>query len=111
MKPSAPCAHKTLNQVCLWSPSLNFCLPFFGCPHPSDETIAVLKETVLELCTKLDDSQHKIYMQKYQCETLYADGHVIDAAQLVLEIVRTATDAVKDDTTIMDWISGEFRLH
>ena len=52
-----------------------------------------------------------MHRQKRQCETLYADGHVIDAAQLLLRIVRTATDGVKADATIMDWISGEFRLH
>ena len=52
-----------------------------------------------------------MHRQKRQCETLYADGHVIDAAQLLLRIVRTATDDVKADATIMDWISGEFRLH
>ena len=35
----------------------------------------------------------------------------MDAAQSFLEIVRTATDDVKTDTTLMDWISSEFRLY
>ena len=106
----ASCVHKTLNQVRSLSPELNLALPFFGCPWSSDETNAVLEKTVLELRTELD-SHRKIHQQKYQCEILYADGHVRDAAQLLLEIVRTAADDIKADPTIMDWISGEFRLH
>ena len=96
--------------MCLLSPSLNFSLPFFGCACSSDETIAALERTVLELRTELD-SQRKTHLQKHQCETLYADGRVVDAAQLLLEIVGTASDDVKTDATITDWISGEFRLH
>ena len=53
-------------------------LTIFGCPCSSDETIAILENTVLEHRTKRADSQHKIYRQKHQYETLYADGHVMD---------------------------------
>ena len=45
------------------------------------------------------------------CESLYADGRVAGASQSLLEIIRTATDDVKADTTVMDWISGEYRLY
>ena len=109
-KSLAPCAYKTPDQVRLLSLLLNFSLPLFGFPCSLDETIAVLEKTVLELRTELADSQHKIHRQKHQCEALYADGHVIDAAQLLLKIVRTTADDVKVDATIMDWISGEFCL-
>ena len=52
-----------------------------------------------------------MHRQKYTCESLYADGRVTDASQSLLEIMRTATDDVKADTTVMDWISGGFRLY
>ena len=52
-----------------------------------------------------------MHRQKCICESLYVDGHVTDASQGLLEIIRTATDDVKADTTVMDWISGEFRLY
>ena len=35
----------------------------------------------------------------------------MDASQSFLEITRMATDDVKADTTVMEWISGEFRLY
>ena len=95
----------------LLSPLLDFSLLFPGFPCSLDETIAALEKTVLKLRTELDDFQHKIHRQKHQCETLYADGHVIDATQLLLRIVRTANDDAEADATIMDWISGEFCLH
>ena len=111
MKSSALCAHKTLNQVRLLSPPLDVSLPFFSFPCSLDETIAALKKTVLKLCTELDDFQHKIYWQKQQCETLYADGHVIDVTQILLKIVRTANDNAEANVTIMDWILLRFLLH
>ena len=92
---------------------------FLGCPRSSDETIANHEKTVQTLRTELTDSRQKVdslskilcvHQQKYICESLYADGHVMDASQSLLEIMRTATDDVKPDTTVMDWISGEFRL-
>ena len=73
--------------------------------------IAFLENTVLELRTELANSQHKISRQKHQCETMDADDRLMDTAQLVLEIVRTATDDVKADATIMDRISGGFCFH
>ena len=85
-----------------------------------DETVANHAKTVQTLRTELTDSRQKVdslteilcvHRQKYMCESLYADGHVMDAAQLVLEIVRTATDDVKADATIMDRISGGFCFH
>ena len=75
---------------------------------------------VQELRTELSSSQQKAdrltkivcaHRQKHQCETLYADGNIIDAVQILLEIVRTASDEVKADTLIGDWLSGEFRYH
>ena len=76
------------------------------------------------LRTELSDSQKKIndhvqkadslakilfaHQQKYQCENLYASGRVMDAARILLEIVRTLGGDVKADTIIMEWISGGF---
>lgn len=85
----------------------------------SVERIANLENTVQVLRTELADSQQKTdrltkvlfaHQQKHQCESLYADGHVMDAAQVLLEIARTAGDEVKADEIIMEWLSGEHRL-
>ena len=82
-----------------------------------NETIISLRAQNSTLRTDLIDSRHKadslakllsVHRHKYMCESLYADGRVIDASQSLLEIIRTATDDVKADTTVMDWISGEF---
>ena len=50
-----------------------------------------------------------MHQRRYECETLYAKGHVIDAAQLLLEIRNTASDEVDADKTVVNWLSGEFR--
>lgn len=72
---------------------------------------------IQQLCTELADSREKsdslnkilhAHRRRYQSEALYADGRVIDAAQLLLEIIATVSDDVKADTVIMDWVSGEF---
>lgn len=44
--------------------------------------------------------------QRHMVETLYTRGLAIDAAQLLLEIVRTAND-MEAGTTIWGWLSGE----
>ena len=83
-----------------------------------NDTISSLRAQNQTLRTELTDSRQKadrltkilsVHRQKYICESLYADGRVTDAAQSLLEIMRTATDDVKADATVMDWISGEFR--
>ena len=85
-----------------------------------DETVANHAKTVQTLRTELTDSRQNadsltkvlsVHRQKYICESLYADGRAADASQNLLEIMRTATDDVKADTTVTDWISGEFRLY
>ena len=92
----------------------------YGYSYSSGETIADRERTAQILHTELTDlRQHadsltkilRVYQQKHQCETLYADGCIMAAAQLFFEIVRTASDSVKVDTIITDWISGEFRFY
>ena len=115
-------------------PSLTLSQPIFGCPSPLDEKRANLETTILELRTVLADSQHnadahiqqlrtelndsqqkidsltrvlRVHQLKDQCETLYADGHAVDTAQLLLEIVKTASEDVTAGTIIVEWLSGE----
>ena len=85
-----------------------------------NETISSLRAQNSTLRTDLTDSRQKadtlskslsVHRQKYICESLYADGRVTDASESLLEIMRTATDDVKADTMVTDWISGEFRLY
>ena len=58
----------------------------------------------------MDDLAHiiRVHEQKHQCETLYAEGHIIGAAVSLLQIKNTASAAVRGYAFITDWISGEF---
>ena len=85
-----------------------------------NETISSLRTQNSTLRADLTDSRQKadslaklltVHRQKYTCESLYAEGRVTEASQSLLEIMRMATDDAKADTTVMDWISGEFRLY
>ena len=62
--------------------------------------------------TKLANCQQVIraYRQKHECEILYANGHVINAAKSLVDIIKSINDDVKSDVIIMDWLSGEFRF-
>ena len=61
--------------------------------------------------TELASSQLVIraHRLKHKCETLYADGHVIHAANTLLDITNFINDDIKSDMIIMDWLSGRFR--
>ena len=47
--------------------------------------------------------------QKHQCESLYAQGRIQDAAECILEFANTVDDDVKTNRLIMDWFAGKFR--
>ncbi|KAG6370910.1 hypothetical protein JVT61DRAFT_10934 [Boletus reticuloceps] len=70
-----------------------------------------LEKTIRELRTELSDFQQRAngllhaHEQKHQCETLYAAGHVHDAAQTLLEITNTMTSEVRANRLIMDWLA------
>lgn len=49
-----------------------------------------------------------VHQQKYQCEKLYADGHVMNAARILLEVVKALDGNVEADNIIVDWLSGGF---
>ena len=71
--------------------------------------MADLEETNRQLCAKLAESNQKAdtsakildaLRRKQQCETLYADGHVIEATQSLLEFAETTSEDVKTDPLI-----------
>lgn len=71
-------------------------------------------DLIHELQAKPSDAQQKtdslakvlcIHQQKCRCESLYADGCVIDAALSLLEIVRKEGEDV-----IADWLPGKISL-
>ena len=106
--------------MCSFSPCPELPSLILGCPPHWTEIIENLEKTVRDLCTKLATSEKKVdnlneilcaHQQKHECETLYANGHVLDAAQCLLDIKNTASDDVKADKIIMNWLSGEFRHH
>lgn len=49
-----------------------------------------------------------VHRQKYQCEKLYANDHVMNAAQILLEVVRVLDGSVEADNIIVDWLSCGF---
>jgi peptide subunit release factor RF-3 len=50
----------------------------------------------------------RAHEQKDQCEALYAEGRIIDAAVSLLEIGNTVNNYVRANMLIMDWLSGKF---
>ncbi|KAI9571641.1 hypothetical protein HD554DRAFT_2168897 [Boletus coccyginus] len=88
-----------------------------------------LNETISSLCAdlrtcddssnallvQLADAQHKAdglirinraHEQKHQCESLYAQGHIRNAAECLLKIVNTTDDDVRENKFITDWLSN-----
>ena len=43
----------------------------------------------------------------HQCEALYGQGRIFDAAELFLEMENSANEDVKADKLIVDWMGGE----
>ena len=95
--------------------------PFESVSGRQVEEITRLETTIQLLRIQLSDSQQnaktelassqlvvRVHRQKHECETLYADGHVIDAAKSLLDVTKSVTDDVKSDAIIMDWLSGGF---
>lgn len=81
----------------------------------SENKIAHLEQTNEELRVQLAESQHKAdsvicaHEQKHQCESLYAQGRIYDAAQSLLEMQNTINESVRTNKFVVDWLSGEFR--
>lgn len=81
----------------------------------SENKIARLERINEELRVQLAESQHKAdsvicaHEQKHQCESLYAQGRIYDAAQSLLEIQNTINESVRTNKFVVDWLSGEFR--
>ena len=49
--------------------------------------------------------------QEHRCEALYTQHRRIDAAESLLEIVNTVSEAVRANKLVMDWIFGEILWH
>ena len=71
-----------------------------------DNETAQLRQTVTELHAVL--CAHE---QKHQCEALYAQGRIQDAAEALLKIVDTPSEAVRTNKLIVGWVSSEFLCH
>ena len=87
--------------------------------------VEIKETTIQQLRTQLSDSQQnakqlrtelsssrqviRVHHQKHECEILYSDGHVVDAAETLLDITRSITDDVRSDAIIVDWLSGGLR--
>ena len=52
----------------------------------------------------------RAHRKKHECETLYADGHVIDVTKSLLDITRFVND-VESDAILVNWLPGEFHRH
>ena len=86
-------------------------------PYSPDEEKADFEKTIQQLRAELAESRQKAdrfdkildaQRQKQQCETLYGDGHVIEAAQSLLKFAETTSEVVKDDPLIGAWLPREF---
>ena len=52
-----------------------------------------------------------MHEQRHQCELLYAQGRIHDAAESFLEIANTINDDMRGDGFIFNWLAGEFWRH
>ena len=93
--------------------------------HSLNETISALRADLRTrddcsntLLVQLADAQHKAdslirinhaHEQKHRCESLYAQGHIGDAAECLLKIANTIDNDVRENKLLTDWLSGEFR--
>jgi len=50
----------------------------------------------------------RAHEQKHECEALYSEDRAKDAADSLCKFVDSASDEVKTDGIIMDWVSGKF---
>ena len=85
-----------------------------------DSKIGHLEKTVQELRLQHADSQHKadnlvqilhVYEQRHQCEAMYAEGRIIEAAVSLLKITNTTSAEVRTNKLLMDSLAGTFRCH
>ena len=85
-----------------------------------DNKIALLEQTNQELRVQLAESQHKAdslirinreHEQKHQCESLYTQGRIYDAAEFLLEIANTVTEDMRVDKSLFDWLASELQRY
>ncbi|KAH0826747.1 hypothetical protein J3R83DRAFT_5154 [Lanmaoa asiatica] len=78
-----------------------------------EETVQQFHNTVEQLRTQHADSQHRAdslvqvlraHEQKHQCEALYTQGRIIDAAVSLLEITNTISE-IRGNKLIMEWLA------
>ena len=80
--------------------------------HPLDHKISHLEPTVQQLHTQNAHLVQLLHMheQKYQCEVLYADGRIVDAAVSLLEMTNATSEQVRTNKLIMDWLASTFGI-
>jgi hypothetical protein len=78
-----------------------------------NEKTADLEKTVQDLTNQFAASQCalRIHQQKHQCETMFADGRIYDAAHHLLEIINSMSEDLQHNELIMNWIEGESLRH
>ena len=83
-----------------------------------DSKIAHLETTVQHLHVQLADSQRtadglveilRVHERKHHCETLYAEGRIVAAAESLLEVTNDLSEGVRANKLLMDWLTGECR--
>ena len=81
--------------------------------RPLDSKVTHLEPTVQQLHTQNTNLAQLLHAheQKHQCEVLYADGRIVDAAISLLEITNTMSEQVKTNKLIMDWLASTFVRH
>lgn len=80
-----------------------------------------LEKTVQRMHSQLSDSRRAAAQEKdnlvqilhtheqtLQCDVLYADGRILDAAVLLLEITNSMSEEARANKLIMDWFASKF---
>ena len=85
---------------------------------PLDSKITHPEHTVQELNVQLDESHHKAdsliriiraHEQIHQCESLYVQGCIHDAAESLLAIANATNEDPSANKTIINWLAGKFQ--
>jgi len=86
--------------------------------HTANREKTDLNETIQDLRIQLADAQRKVdgvirinhaHEQRYQCESLYAQGRIQGAAECLLEFLNIVNEDVRSNKVIIDFLAGEFR--
>lgn len=77
--------------------------------HALEAEVAKARQEKNDLLKVIDSlrADLRTYEQKLQCEALYSEGRMNEAAESLLRIMNTVSEQVGTNGLLMHWITGE----